>query len=254
MAEKKLKISVVNYTNSIPFVYGLEHFSGKDIFDVQKDIPSICADKLINNKVDIGLVPVAILPLLKEYFVLTNYCIGADGEVASVMLYSDVPLNQIEHVLLDFHSRTSVQLVQVLAEKYWKISPSWMNAPENFIDNIGGTTAAVVIGDRSFALRDKYKYRYDLSSEWKKFTGLPFVFAVWVSNKKLNTEQLSAFTSAIEIGMQHIHELADELNKNNALEYDAVHYLSQNISYALDEKKLEAMELFLSYLKAEVFI
>ena len=94
--DKKIKISVVNYTNSLPFVYGLENYKGVMNFELQKDIPSECARKLIDNEVDIGLIPVAVIPLLKEVHILTNYCIGAVGEVSSVLLLSEVPLEKIE--------------------------------------------------------------------------------------------------------------------------------------------------------------
>src|SRR4051812_36736309 len=124
----KIKISIVSYLNSKPFVYGIEHSDLLNEIDLQQDIPSVCAQKLIDGKVDIGLIPVAVLPLLKEKYIISDYCIGAVGKVASVMLYSDVPLDRISSVLLDYQSRTSVTLVKVLAKNFWKISPEWISA------------------------------------------------------------------------------------------------------------------------------
>ncbi|MBA3972463.1 MAG: menaquinone biosynthesis protein, partial [Bacteroidetes bacterium] len=176
---QKIKISVVSYLNSKPFIYGLKHSSLMDQIDLELDIPAVCAQKLKERKVDIGLVPIAILPELTEKYIISDYCIGAVGKVASVMLYSDVPLEEIKFVLLDYQSRTSVALVKVLAKKFWKIKPEWINAGVDYENKISGSMAAVIIGDRTFGLNDKYRYAYDLAEEWQKFTGLPFVFACW---------------------------------------------------------------------------
>lgn len=249
MLDRKVKVSVVSYTNSLPFVYGLENYEGEKNFELEKDIPSLCANKLVNDKVDVGLVPVAVIPELKEHYIISDYCIGADGEVASVLLLSDVPLNEIKMVLLDFHSRTSIQLVQVLSRNYWKIAPIWKKTTENFISHISGTTAAVLIGDRTFALKGKYKYAYDLADEWKKFTGLPFVFAAWVANKKLPEVFLTSFSNAIHFGIANKEEVIRLLNQKQIEGFDAAHYLNQNISFELNSAKKKGMDLFLSYLK-----
>ncbi|MBK8584164.1 MAG: hypothetical protein IPN88_01490 [Bacteroidetes bacterium] len=91
-----LKISVVSYLNSKPFIYGFNKTNFNSKAAIELDIPSVCADKLLTGKVDIGLVPVAILPKLKDYFIISDYCIGANGPVDSVLLLSNVPLNEIK--------------------------------------------------------------------------------------------------------------------------------------------------------------
>ena len=115
----KIRVSAISYLNSIPFVYGLENSPLQSEIELSLDIPSECAKKLLENKVDIGLVPVAIIPQLKFSEIIGPYCIGANGPVESVCLFSQVPLNDIEEIQLDFHSKTSVQLVQLLSKKYW---------------------------------------------------------------------------------------------------------------------------------------
>ena len=136
--KNKIKISVVEYLNSTPFVYGLLNSGYLDNSEVQLelDIPSVCAKKLVDGTADVGLVPVAIIPALKEHYVLTDYCIGAIGKVNSVLLLSNVPLTDIKTILLDFHSNTSVALTRILASKLWNISPEWKNAEEGFISSI----------------------------------------------------------------------------------------------------------------------
>ena len=142
---KKIKVSAVNYLNSQPFIFGLKNSAIKDQIELELDIPSVCAEKLLEEKADIGLVPVAVLPELDEYHFISDYCIGSDGAVGSVLLLSDVPLNEIKNVLLDYQSKTSVLLVQVLAEKFWNIKPHWSSADVDFEKQIQGSTAGVVI-------------------------------------------------------------------------------------------------------------
>lgn len=244
----KIKISVVSYLNSKPFLYGLNYSGLINEIDLQLDIPSICAQKLINGKVDIGLIPVAVLPLLKEQYIISDYCIGAEGKVASVLLYSKVPLQEIENVLLDYQSNTSVLLVKVLASNFWKINPQWIPAKADYENDIKGSTAAVIIGDRTFGLENKYAYSYDLAEEWQKFTQLPFVFACWVANKKLPDTFLNEFNRALKYGIDNRPALIAELNEQKAYSTDIEVYLSKNIKYDYDIAKKQALKLFLDYI------
>jgi len=246
---EKIRISVVSYLNSKPFIYGLQHSDVIHEVDLQLDIPSVCAQKLIDGQVDIGLIPVAVIPLLDEKYIISDHCIGAEGKVASVMLYSDVPLQEIKSVLLDYQSRTSVTLVKVLAQNFWKISPEWIKAEADYENNAGGTTAAVIIGDRTFGLGNKYKYTYDLAEEWQKFTQLPFVFACWVANKKLPETFLASFNKALQLGLDSRPQLIEEIKAGNKYNTDIAVYLNKSISYSLTDAKKQALELFLSYLK-----
>ena len=117
------KISVISYLNSIPFVYGLNCSTISKSLNLQLDYPSVCADKLINNVVDIGLVPVVILKDYPSFKIISKYCIGANGDVDTVCLFSNVPIHDIKKIYLDYQSRTSVELLKILCREYWKITP-----------------------------------------------------------------------------------------------------------------------------------
>jgi chorismate dehydratase len=240
-----LKISAVSYLNTIPFIHGLKQSELIKIIDLQLDYPSICAEKLINGIVDLALVPVAVIPKLKEAHIISDYCIGANGAVDTVCLYSDVPIEEIESIALDYQSRTSVALLKILLNEYWQLNPELKKANVGFEENIKGNHAALVIGDRAFALNTKYAYIYDLSAIWKKMTGLPFVFAAWVANTKLPQDFIISFNTALEKGLSNI-------DKALALEGDSYpncknseDYLNNKISYNLDVEKQKGMELFL---------
>lgn len=214
--------------------------------ELVKDYPSNVARALLDGRIDMGLVPVAIIPKMEEYYLNTDYCIGCDGEVASVCLHSDVPVSEIKNVLLDYQSRTSVQLAKVLMSEYFQITPQLISAGENYQQEIKGNTAGLVIGDRSLKQRQKSKYTYDLGAAWKMHTGLPFVFAAWISNKPIDPEFISKFNDANGIGMNHIDEIVNGLNFP---EYDLHKYYTENIQYHLDDLKMDALKLFLSKLE-----
>ncbi len=245
-----IKISIVNYTNTLPFKWALKRSDLIGNIELHEDIPSICAQKLKFKQVDLALVPVALLAELDTYFIETDFCIGANGKVDSVKLYSQVPLNEIKTVTLDYQSKSSITLTKVLFKFFWKEGVNYIDAKPGFENNIKDTNAAVVIGDRTFSLNGKYKYEYDLAEEWKKFTGLPFVFAAWVSTEKLPAEFIQEFNSVLKFGIDNILDAIDEDNSMKDLSKpQATEYLTKRIDYNLNSEKRKALELFLSYIK-----
>lgn len=213
--------------------------------ELMPDFPANVARDLLEGSIDMGLVPVAIIPKLKEAHIVGNYCIGSDGVVASVCLLSQVPMDEITEVLLDYQSRTSAALVQVLFEKHWKKKVLFVDTQKDFGDRINGTTAGLVIGDRCLTLRNQMPFVYDLGEAWKNFTGLPFVFACWVSNKILPESFVVAFNEANRSGLEHIDKVVSEVDFP---QYDLHTYFTKNISYFLDDRKKQGLQLFLSYL------
>jgi chorismate dehydratase len=213
-----------------------------DMIDLVEDYPARVAEMLLSDEIDVGLVPVAIIPKLVDPHIISDYCIGAEGPVASVSLFSEVPVDKIEKVLLDYQSRTSVNLARILLRDFWKVSPELVNADQDYIARIGGTTAGVVIGDRVFAQRARSAYDYDLALAWQKMTNLPFVFAAWVANKRIDEEFINAFNQAKSYGLSMIAEVVKE---NPFTLYDLETYYRQNISYELTADKKEGLHLFL---------
>jgi len=238
----KIRVGAVNYLNTKPLIYGFEQGLMQDKIDLVMDYPANIAAALLANTIDIGLVPVAILPEMDAYYIVGNHCIAADRAVASVCLFSEVPLEKIETVILDYQSRTSVRLAQLLMKEHWKISPVFQHAGADFRDLISGTTAAVVIGDRALEQRRISTYSYDLAGAWKEMTGLPFVFAAWISNKPLSPEFINAFNTANEFGLSQLDTIV-QLNPYSVFDLQA--YYTNNISFRLDDQKMLGLELFL---------
>ena len=245
--ERKIRVAAVSYLNTKPLIYGFEQGMMSDDIKLITDFPSNIADMLITDEIDVALVPVAAIPQLREYYIITDYCIGTTGEVASVCLFSDVPLNEITTILLDYQSKSSVGLLKILLRDYWKINVELVSANAGYEENIFGSTAGLVIGDRAFIQRKKRKYIYDLGSAWKDMTGLPFVFAAWVANKKLSEAFIEKFDVATAEGLKHLTEIVEA---NPYTHYDLQKYYTENISFNLDGKKQKGLKEYLKRLKS----
>jgi chorismate dehydratase len=240
----KIKVGIVNYLNTKPLIYGIQQAPVADRLLLIEDYPANVARMLLEGTIDVGLVPVAVIPHLKEHHIITDYCIGCTGPVASVGIFSEVPIEKIEKVLLDYQSRTSVALAKLLLRKYWNITPELVDTRADYRASIKGTTAGVVIGDRALEQRKVSPYIYDLGEAWIDFTGLPFVFAAWVSNKPLPEDFIAPFNAANKLGLQHIEKAVAE---NPFPVFDLHAYYTQHISYELTSEKKKGLDLFLSF-------
>jgi chorismate dehydratase len=241
----KYSISLISYLNSRPFLYGLENSSIRDEISISLDIPSITAEKMATGQVDIGLVPVGALISMKNYRIIGDFCIGAEGPVRTVVLAGCVPIEEIGTVLLDYQSKSSVLLTRILARYYWKKEFRWEESTPGFEKTaISGTTAGVVIGDRVFGIEKQYGRIVDLASEWNNFTGLPFVFAVWVSLHPIPPDFLDRFNQAVSFGIESVPEV-EKLMQPFYPDVDIYDYFTRNINYVLDDRKRDGMHRFL---------
>lgn len=236
----KIKISAVSYTNTKPFIYGIEHSALLGQISLSLDIPTDCAAKLIDGQVDIGLIPVAAIPNVPNANIVANYCIGSVGAVNSVFIFSKVPVGEIKTVRLDSHSRTSNNLAKVLLKFHFKQAVSFVT------DEPIDADAIVLIGDRTFGRKDNFPYAYDMGEEWMNFTGLPFVYAAWVANKVIPQAFINDFNQALAFGLSKRKELLLDLPKID--NFDLEDYLLHKLDFELTDKKREALELFLSYI------
>lgn len=244
----KIKISAVSYTNTFPFIYGLENSSIINHIELSKDIPSVCAQKLLENKVDIGLVPVAIIPKLKHHEIISDYCIGASGPVRSVILAAFKPFNEIDTIYLDYHSRSSVMLTRILAKHFWKIQVKWADTTDGFENRLKQNEAAVIIGDKALVAENNFPFVYDLAEQWIKSTKLPFVFAAWISNKNIEDAFKEEFNKALKFGLDNIDSMIEKTDFSFLPSHiDPKEYLTKNIDFYLDDNKIRGLNLFLDY-------
>lgn len=235
----RLRISAVSYTNSKPFAYGIEHSGLINKIDLTYDIPSDCAQKLIDNKADIGLVPVAALLNVPDYHILGDYCIGSVGAVNSVFIFSEKPIHEVSTIRLDPQSRTSNNLARVLVKNYWKLSPTFVTE--------GDADAFVEIGDRTFPHINSFPFSYDLGEHWLKFTGLPFAFAVWASNKPIADEFIKELNSALKLGLDNRDKVLEQLPHYE--DFDLHDYLYNKLDFDLTSEKRSAISKYLQLVR-----
>ncbi len=239
----KIRVGIVNYLNTKPLIYGLEKEPVSEMIELIGAYPAKLAQMLADDEIDMGLIPVAAIPQLASYHIVGNYCIGTEGEIASVCLFSEVPMHKIKKVYLDYQSRSSVALLKWLMKESWGIDPEIIEAvDETYLQEIKDTTAGLVIGDRALEQRKISTFIYDLGSEWRSITGLPFVFAAWVSTRPLPENFIRQFDKANSLGLEHI----DEIVANTFFDvYDLKKYYTLHLSYQLDERKKQGMAKFL---------
>ena len=236
-----IKISAVAYTNTKAFIYGLEHSDIINKIDLSLDIPSECAAKVISGEVDLGLMPVAAIPFVPNANIVADYCIGSDGAVNSVFIFSDVPVAEIKTLRLDAHSRTSNNLAKVLLKFHWKLGVEFTTDPTVKTD------AIVLIGDRTFGKKEDFTFVYDMGEEWKNFTGLPFMYAAWVANKEISQEFKTEFNAALKFGLAHRSEVLKDLPQ--IPNFDLEDYLYHKLQFDVTDDRKKAMNLFLAYIE-----
>jgi len=243
----KIRISAVKYANTYPFIFGLKESGLDKRVILETDHPADCAAKLISGKVDIGLVPVAALPLIKEYHIISDYCIGTNGLVRTVLLLSNCPFEEIATIYLDYRSLSSVTLTKVLAKNSWRKEFRWINTSKEFdFTNIGLLEAVVLIGDQCFEYETSYRYKMDLGLEWNRYCGLPFVFACWISNKPIEKKFIEVFNKALESGVQNIDAVVEYFKKSGSITGQSLKsYLTENIDYDFNDDKKKGLKLFL---------
>jgi len=244
----KIRISAVSYTNTKPFIYGIQHSGILDKIELSLDMPSDCAQKLIDDVVDIGLIPVAATLNLPHWEIVSEYCIGAVGAVNSVFIFSNCDVKDIKYLQLDPQSRSSNNLARVLLKNYWKVNPELIKDATDYSESTETNTAFVQIGDRTFGKKNKYKYAYDLAEEWQNFKDLPFMFAGWIANKPISQDFMDEFNAALKYGLDHRAELFKEIPMRD--DFDIQDYLMHKIDFDLTDEKKKALYMFLDYIKA----
>lgn len=240
-----LRLGAVSYLNTKPLVYGLD--AHRDQFDVRFDVPAKCAELLHEGRVDLGLIP-AIEYLRGDYLIVPGVSIASDGDVATVAVFSRLPIDQVQTLALDLSSRTSVALTRVLCAKRWGIAPRFTPAEPDLDAMLKRADAALVIGDPAFDI-DPEKHgvaKFDLGGEWKALTGLPFVYAMWVGRPGVaSPRHCRALEAAKDAGLAHLPEIAKQVaNGDASLEQRALVYLRDNLKYGLGEAEQAGLRRF----------
>lgn len=245
---EKIKVAAVSYLNTKPFLFGLEHSIIKSQLDISIHNPAVVGQMLMSGKAQIGLVPVATLLHLSGAEIITNYCIGCNGEAASVCIYSQIPIEEVRQIYLDYQSQTSVALIKLLFNHFWKLFPTFLESHPGYENDIVGSRAGLVIGDRSLQMKNRFSFCYDLGDYWKRWTGNSFVFACWVQNRKHESSFIESFDEALKFGIDKIENVI-AINQPLYPGIDVRDYLTRKMQFHFDSEKRVALDQFLQVLK-----
>ncbi len=242
----RLRLGAVRYLNARPLVYGLTRHS--DRFDIRFDVPARCAELLHEGAIDLGLVP-SIEYLRGGAFVgVPGVAIGSDGPVASVAVFSSVPVDQIRSIALDASSRTSVALFSVLAARHFGIAPDMHVMPPDPERMLGACDAALLIGDIAlfFDHASAGVEKTDLGSAWQAYAGLPFVFAFWFGRPGLVSDaDTEALRAACKDGVAHADEVAAEhFPDSPGRAAIGARYLRDNVDFGFGDRELAGLTRF----------
>jgi chorismate dehydratase len=253
---KPLRVSAISYLNTAPLMWDFEHGSAGAEFAVSYTIPSSCAASLRDGPADIGIIPAAAYTTIPDLLILPGVAIASVRAVRSILLVSNVPLEEIRTIALDSSSLTSVALVKVLFAKWWGGRRSFTSMAPDIHQMLKAHDAGLLIGDPALRI-DRSRYiTYDLAEEWIRFTGEPFVFAFWAVRREAlkdagyNLDLAAAFQQSRDHGLapENLNQIAREWAPRLGLSQNEIKsYLTENIHYSLDPECIDGMNLFFRY-------
>ncbi|MEW6213437.1 MAG: menaquinone biosynthesis protein [Acidobacteriota bacterium] len=235
------------YLNSAPLCYSFIYGEQKDRCHLLPDAsPARCSDMLRDSQVDAALIPVIEYQRIENLKVARGACVASKKSVRSVVLASRVPINDIRSVALDTSSRTSAALIQIILNRFYGLRPRYRPSPPKIEEMLDMDDAALIIGDPAMLIDRSRLYVYDLAEEWRRHTGLGFVFAFWAirADSRAWPGEID-FIAARREGVAHTSEIADMYAKSLGLRREElISYLTENISYDLDEESLAGLRLY----------
>jgi chorismate dehydratase len=207
--------------------------------------PAHCADAVREGKADIGIIPAIEYHRIDRLQIIAGIAIASKARVRSVLLLSKIPIEKIQSVAVDTSSRTSVAFLRILLGKFYSRTVNLIPSAPRPDDMLQRADSALVIGDPALTYRGSAEV-YDLAAEWKKFTGLPFVFAFWAGHADKNLSLCrNDFEESRQFGLAHIDDIATEYALKLKMQAAEVKvYLTENIDYSLDEENCRGLRLF----------
>jgi chorismate dehydratase len=270
----KLRISIVEFLNSAPLVWGFTDGPLEDRYDLSFTVPSQCAEALRAGDADVAIIPAVEYQRMGGMVMLPDMAVASKGEVRSILVLAKKPIELARRIALDTNSRSSVALTRLLCRGLWKIAPEFIDAPPDPSAMLAEADAALLIGDPALRVRIKMDalaskipgakgccggdseelpvpgidalFVYDVAQQWREMTGKPCVLAVWVGRREVITPEVVAdFQASKRYGLSHIGEIAEAAALKLDLPPNALErYLYENIDFSLDAENLEGLNLY----------
>lgn len=239
------RVGAVNYLNTKPLVHGLEQLAPRA--QVVFDLPSRLADRLAAGELDVALIPSVEMLQDPSYQAISDACIACRGPVYSVKLFSRVPVERIRTLALDEGSRTSAALARILLKERYGLEPELEALPIGEGLAASRADAVLLIGDRAMhGQPGRFSAVWDLGDEWVRWTGLPFVFAMWTARAGVELDGLdAALAAARDRGLAHLEEIAAREAAPLGLTVpQCLSYLRDNLYFYFGPRERQGLELY----------
>jgi chorismate dehydratase len=271
----KLRISIVQYLNTAPLVWGFTNGPLRGKYDLSFTVPSQCAEQLRRGRVDVAIIPAIEYQRIDELVILPDMAIASKKQVRSLLIIAKKPIEQVKTLALDGSSRSTQALARILCAEKWKIAPEFFEAPPDLGAMLERTDAALLIGDPALRIAvgiekdsrpgtegqtlcqaatlgiasSELLYVYDVADEWRSLTGLPAVLAFWAARQEIATPELTAdFLASRDFGLSHIPEICFDAARELELpQHTLESYLRNNIDFSLDAENRRGLELYFAY-------
>ena len=268
----KLRISIVQYLNTAPLVWGFTNGPLRGKYELSFTVPSQCAEALRTGAADVAIIPAIEYARMDGLVVLPDLAIASQRQVRSLLLLAKRPIDHVRRIALDRSSRSTQGLVRILCADHWKITPELFEAAPDLEQMLRDADAALLIGDPALRLSIAVEgaaqrgaaaglicdggaaglpglasvYIYDVVEEWRRATGLPAVLAVWAARRELATaEMVQDFLASRDYGVARIEEISSVASKELGLPVAALEkYLRENIDFALSAENQRGLEHF----------
>jgi predicted solute-binding protein len=268
----KLRISIVQYLNTAPLVWGFTNGPLRGKYDLSFTVPSQCAEELRSGKVDVAIIPAIEYQRIDDLVILPDMAIASKNQVRSLLVIAKKPIDQVKSFALDRSSRSTQTLTRILCAEKWKIAPQFFEAPPDLSAMLQQADAALLIGDPALRIalgieKDgrppaegetvcqaatlgitsaEILYIYDVVGEWRSLTGLPAVLAFWAARRDVATPEVAAdFLASRDFGLPRIPEISFDVARELDLPQKALElYLRNNIDFSLDEENRRGLELY----------
>ena len=267
----KLRISIVEFLNTAPLVWGFTDGPLAGRYDLSFAVPSQCAEDLKAGRADVGIIPAIEYQRMENVVALPGMAVASKNEVRSLLVISKVPIELAQTFALDTNSRSSVGIARILCRRHWNIAPEFIDMAPDIDAMLERADAALIIGDPALRLRIRLDeleakvplgnelccggydeplikgvetmFVYDVAQQWREMTGHACVLAIWVARRGAVTlEMVADFQLSREYGLAHIGDIAEGAALKLDLPPRALErYLTENIDFSLDDENLAGL-------------
>jgi chorismate dehydratase len=271
----KLRISIVQYLNTAPLVWGFTNGPLQGKYDLSFTVPSQCAEDLRFGRADVAIIPAIEYQRIPDLVILPDMAIASKNQVRSLLVISKKPIEQAKTFALDRSSRSTQALTRILCAEKWKITPEFFEALPDLPEMLQQADGALLIGDPALRVavgieKDSWPgaqgqticqaaalgincsellYVYDVVGEWRALTGLPAVLAVWAAKREIAGPEVTAdFIASRDFGLSHLGEISYEAAQDLELPQRTLEsYLRNNIDFSLDVDNRRGLELYFEH-------